>query len=77
MILIYFGQKKTMLIRKNKNQKIRKYKTATFTCNFNLNINNHNNITHKEKEITLTEKNYIFREPQELRKYIMLKHLEK
>ena len=72
-----FQSKKTKLIKKNKNQKIRKYKTASFTSNFNLNINNHNNISTNEKEITLTEKNYIFREPQELRKYIMLKHLEK
>ena len=62
-----FRSKKT-IIKKNKNQKIRKYKTASFTSNFNLNINNHNNISTNEKEITLTEKNYVFREPQELRK---------
>ena len=63
-----FKSKKAILMKKNENKKLRKYKTATFTSNYNLSINKHNNISPNDQKITLTDKNYIFREPQDLRR---------
>ena len=59
--------KKKVIIKNNKHHRLKKSASANFTCILNLEGHEYNNISKYEKEIRLTEKDYIFREPQESR----------
>ena len=58
----------TKIIKKKRKKKLRKSLTAEFTSELNLDIPQHQNISNNELQITMTDKNYLFREPQESRR---------
>ena len=62
-----FKPTKNIIIKRNIQHKLRKCETAVYTSILNLYPQENRNISKYEKEITLTEKNYIYREPQESR----------
>ena len=62
-----FKPTKNIIIKRNIQHKLRKCETAVYTSILNLYPQENKNISKYEKEITLTEKNYIYREPQESR----------
>ena len=57
-----------LLKKKKKSLKMIKYASAKFRNNLTLQTKKYKNISKKELEITLTETNFILREPQEARK---------
>ena len=63
-----YKQKKYILIKKNKHRKIPKCPSAKYINNLNLTIQEHINISANEQQVFLTEENYLYREPQELRR---------
>ena len=69
-----YKQNKQVLVKKHKHQKNQKCPSAKYFNIFNLDIKEYNNISFKEQQISLTEKNYLFREPQETRR---LDYIEK
>jgi len=63
-----YKQKKQILLRRHKHYKIQKCSSAKYVNTFNIDIKKYNNITLKEQQISLTEENYLYREPQETRR---------
>lgn len=63
-----FKQPKVMQLNKrNNDNKVPKFPSAKYLNNFNITIDEHKNISIKEQQISLTEQNYIYKEPQESR----------
>ena len=63
-----YKQRNQILIKKHKHRKIAQCPSAKYINDLNLNINDYNNISLKEQQVSLTEENYIYREPQEFRR---------
>ena len=70
-------RKRLVLAKRNKPDRIQKCPSAKYLNNFNLNMNDYQNISLQEQQVSLTDKNYIYREPEESRKLDYIEHFGK
>ena len=70
----YFKQQKHIVIKEQKYTKIQKFPSSRYINNLSIGMNIHKNISFNEQQISLTEENYLYREPQEFRR---LDYIEK
>ena len=69
-----YKRKKLFLNKKNKLKKFQNCPSAKYLNILSLDMNEYKNISIKEQQVSLTDKNYIYKEPQESRKLDYIEH---